>query len=142
MPARKGVIFKAHREPASVNTSTRTKGRTYSACSDSVQLQKLNSELAATNRQLAKAVSGNSDPNLLVAREVHQQEQSELMTKLVASRPSGLRLREMGEQITKQQKLRDAQRKKLQVIEERLAQLQEREAQATSQLAELDQQTL
>ncbi|CAK0849677.1 unnamed protein product [Prorocentrum cordatum] len=148
----------------------RKPGRSPSAWADSVLVQKLKQELAAASAKLKRAeappveaeeelngsdkdkqrlrelgelpktVEGSADPHLARAKEAYVKEQAELKAKLAAARPLGQRLRDLGAQISRQQKLQEDQQRRLVGIREKLALLQEQEQAALQQLATLDTQ--
>ncbi|CAK0891372.1 unnamed protein product [Prorocentrum cordatum] len=87
--------------------------------------------------ELLKTVSGSEDVHLVRAKEAYTKEQGELKAKLAAARPMGQRLRDLGTQISKHQKLQDDQQRRLAGIHEKLAVLQEQEKAAQAQCTAL-----
>ena len=83
-------------------------------------------------------LKGISEPSVVATRDKLLVEQTELRAKVAASRPLGQRLREMGAQFTKQQKLRDDQQTKLEGLQLQIRDLQETERITRDKLAAID----
>ena len=77
---------------------------------------------------------------MVSAKKAREEKQARLKTRVAAARPLGHRLHDMGAQITKRQKLRDDQEKKLVGIKERLKALRDQDQKATAKLAALGSQ--
>ncbi|CAK0796737.1 unnamed protein product, partial [Prorocentrum cordatum] len=83
-------------------------------------------------------LKGISEPSVVATRDKLLAEQAELRAKVAESRPLGQRLREMGAQFTRLQKLRDDQQTKLDGLQAQMRDLQEKERLTRDKLAALD----
>ncbi|CAK0889103.1 unnamed protein product, partial [Prorocentrum cordatum] len=81
---------------------------------------------------------GITEPSVVATRDKLLAEQAELRARVAESRPLGQRLREMGTQFTRLQKLRDDQQTKLDGLQVQLRDLQEKERLTRDKLAALD----
>ncbi|CAK0789256.1 unnamed protein product, partial [Prorocentrum cordatum] len=83
-------------------------------------------------------LKGITEPSVVATRDKLLAEQAELRARVAESRPLGQRLREMGTQFTRLQKLRDDQQTKLDGLQAQLRDLQEKERLTRDKLAALD----
>ncbi|CAK0807829.1 unnamed protein product [Prorocentrum cordatum] len=83
-------------------------------------------------------LKGIAEPSVVATRDKLLAEQAELRAKVAESRPLGQRLREMGAQFTRQQKLRDDQQTKLEGLQAQIRDLQEKERITRDKLAAID----
>ncbi|CAK0841569.1 unnamed protein product, partial [Prorocentrum cordatum] len=83
-------------------------------------------------------LKGISEPSVVATRDKLLAEQAELRAKVAESRPLGQRLREMGAQFTRLQKLRDDQQTKLDGLQAQMRDLQEKERLTRDKLAAID----
>ncbi|CAK0892630.1 unnamed protein product, partial [Prorocentrum cordatum] len=100
-------------------------------------------DAAAKNRlqevdELIQRLKGIEEPAVVETRTTLLAEQAELRAEVAASRPLGQRLRELGAQFTKQQKLRDGQQRRLDGLQAQIRELQEKERATLDKLAALD----